>query len=294
MRHDQVISQRQDNITIIDIDHRSLYLLSWSIGLVDYQYHTFIYPAAVAAAAAVVVRNRMKSSGSLLGLMSLVGVGSITVTAFSAVPLTVRTTVASSTTSATTTTTTTTTTSLHVSRRDFWNAAVTSVALTALTGATVTTLTAAPQPANAASLNFEQVQDLLGTPDNTEGAYQGGRPTFLVEPTADFKENEAKATIFKRQQLQAKQAFSAVMDKIATDPNDETSLVQDLDEMRRLVKQGGGLPAGILKDDVIRQVRRRKAKKYWPVNCEISYQDLMDEIRIQQSPNTERNMSNPM
>jgi hypothetical protein len=142
---------------------------------------------------------------------------------------------------------------------------------------------------------------LLGTPDKTSAAFEpggannGGRPTFLVEPTDDFKANEAKATIFKRQQLQAKQAFAAVQDKITTDPNDETALASDLDEMRRQVKKAGGLPEGILKDDVIRSVRRRKSKKpkFWPVNCEIAYQDLMDEIRKQQSPNTERDMDNP-
>jgi hypothetical protein len=225
----------------------------------------------------------MKTSCSLFALMSLLGVGSNSVTAFSAAPVTVRTA-------------TTTTSALYatdgagVSRRDCWKAAATAAFVVA-TAVTV----AAPQAANAA-LTFDQVQDLLGTPEKTEKAFEpggptnGGRPTFLVEPTDDFKANEAKATIFKRQQLQAKQAFAAVQERITTDPNDEAALEADLDEMRRQVKKAGGLPAGILKDDVIRSVRRRKSKKpkFWPVKCEIAYQDLMDEIRKQQSPNTER------
>jgi hypothetical protein len=226
-------------------------------------------------------------------LLALYGVGSSGVTAFSAAPVTARTTTARTTPSAAATTTTLHATDGAVSRRDCWKAAATAAFVVATTAATT-------QNANAA-LSFDDVQDLLGTPDKTVQAFDsrapnnGGRPTFLVEPTDDFKANEAKATIFKRQQLQAKQAFAAVQDKITTDPNDETALATDLDEMRRQVKKGGGLPAGILKDDVIRTVRRRKSKKpkFWPVNCEIAYQDLMDEIRKQQSPNTERDMDNP-
>jgi hypothetical protein len=224
------------------------------------------------------------SASSVLGLLSLVGVGSSGVAAFSAAPPAVRTT------------STSTTTSLHastgsVSRRDCWKAAAAAVAVVA------TSATAAPQAANAA-LNFEQVQDLLNTPEKTAAAYDsssnsGARPMFLVDPTQEFKDNEEKATAFKRKELQAKKAFAVVQEKITTDPNDETMLLTSLDEMRRLVKRGGGLPAGILKDDVIRTVRRRKSKKYWPVNCEIAYQDLMDEIRFQQSPNQQRDMDNP-
>jgi hypothetical protein len=227
----------------------------------------------------------MKTSCSLLALLGVLGSMSSGVMAFSAASVTARTTLSKTTLHATG--------DGAVSRRDCWKAAASAAFVVAATVVTVT-----PQSANAA-LTFDQVQDLLGTPDKTEKAFEpggptnGGRPTFLVEPTDDFKANEAKATIFKRQQLQAKQAFAAVQEKITTDPNDEAALAEDLDEMRRQVKKAGGLPAGILKDDVIRSVRRRKSKKpkFWPVNCEIAYQDLMDEIRKQQSPNTERDMN---
>jgi hypothetical protein len=217
----------------------------------------------------------MKTSLSLLGLLSTVG-------AFSAAPVRVPTTTTTSSTSSTT---------LHavVSRRDCWKSVV-AAAVTATVASTVRV-----SPAHAA-LNFDQVQDLLGTPQDTAAAWSGGggRPTFLTEPTAEFKENEAKAGIFKRKQLQVKQAFTTALDKIATDPNDENALALDLDELRRQVKNGGGLPEGIVKDDVVRQIRRRKSKKYWPVNVEIAYQDLMDEIRYQQSPNKVRDVDNPM
>jgi hypothetical protein len=243
----------------------------------------------------------MKTSySSLLALMSLLAVRSM---AFSTAPVAVRT-ATPSTTTITLQAATDGADGGAVSRRDCWKAAATRTAafvVAAAATATATTAVSLPVQSANAALSYDQVQDLLGTPDKTSAAFEsggasnGGRPTFLVEPTEEFKANEAKATIFKRQQLQAKQAFALVQEKITTDPNDETALAQDLDEMRRLVKKGGGLPAGILKDDVIRSVRRRKSKKpkFWPVNCEIAYQDLMDEIRKQQSPNTERDMDNP-
>jgi hypothetical protein len=42
---------------------------------------------------------------------------------------------------------------------------------------------------------------------------------------------------------------------------------------------------GITKDQVVKQVRRRKAKKYWPTTVEVAYQDMLLELLRQQSPN---------
>lgn len=78
-----------------------------------------------------------------------------------------------------------------------------------------------------------------------------------------------------------------------TDPNEEGKLAGNMDDMRRFVKDFGGLPEGITKKDVITAIRRRKAKKFWPTNCEIAYQDLLQEIAFQQSPNTEKDADNP-
>lgn len=175
------------------------------------------------------------------------------------------------------TTTPSSTLSLNaVSRRDWCQGIA--------TGAASAILAAGSSPASAA-LNYEQVQDLLNTPAETAGASNIGRPTYLKEPTAEFKENEQKAAVFKRQQLQAKQSFVTALNKIATDPDNEDMLASDLDDLRRQVKKENGLPAGIVRDEVVRQVRRRKAKRYWPTQVEIAYQDLMNEIRFQQSPN---------
>jgi hypothetical protein len=144
--------------------------------------------------------------------------------------------------------------------------------------------------------DFDKIQDLLRSSDNTavNYDYSTGRPKYLTEPTEEFKENEIKSSDFKRQQLQQKQQFSALLQKLADDPNDETLLVQDLDQMTALVGKYAGLPLGISKDYVVQQVRARKRKKYWPTNVEIAYQSLLQEVRFQQSPNKERDMDNPM
>lgn len=219
----------------------------------------------------------MKTSWSLLGALSLSCNG---VTAFSGSAL-----------SASFRTTRSSTTAVEAvsSRRD-WCQGVAA-------GAAAVLATAASSTPASASMNFDQVQDLLGSPTDATQPYVPGvgkRPTYLTEPTAEFKENEGKASAFKRQQLLDKKAFQTSLDKITTDPNDETALVADMDDLGRKVRIAHGLPAGITKEEVVKQIRRRKAKKFWPTQCELAYQDLMNEIRYQQSPNTDnKNMDNP-
>lgn len=162
-----------------------------------------------------------------------------------------------------------------VSRRDLVTA-----------GVTAGLVAAAPWSAGA-DIDYSKVQDLLGSPDGSETQTYSpsGRPTYLTEPTEEFKRNEAKATQFKQAQIQRKKAFLALLDKLDSDPNDQELLAKDLDEMRRSIREAGGLPLGITKEELVKRIRRRKAKRYWPVQVEIAYQDLLEEIRQQQSPN---------
>lgn len=166
-------------------------------------------------------------------------------------------------------------------------------------GAALVSATRAAQAAN--EVDFGKVQDLLGQDSNSLGSsmsaeeYErqssGKRPTFLKDPTQEFKDNEEKAAAFRREQLKAKREFQTALDKLQTDPNDGGLLAKDLDELRYLVKKDMGLPEGISKDEVIKQVRRRKSKKFWPTEVEIAYQDLLYEIIKEQSPNTDRDKS---
>jgi hypothetical protein len=151
-----------------------------------------------------------------------------------------------------------------------------------------------PIVANAeGTIDYSRIQDLLGSDATTLYAppEPGKRPTYLTEPTEEFKANESKAAEFRRKNLQAKKEFADLLNRVTDAPNDEGALLAALDEMRRTVRKNAGLPIGITKEEVIKTCRRRKAKKYWPTNVEIAYQDLLAEIQYQQSPNTDRDNS---
>ena len=106
---------------------------------------------------------------------------------------------------------------------------------------------------------------LVGVPQLASAA---SRPTYLVEPTEDFKANEAKAMEFKRQQLLVKKEFVTVLDRLSTEPNNEEALVNDLAELKLLVAKTGGLPLGIKKEELFKIIRSKKAKGFWPTAVE--------------------------
>jgi hypothetical protein len=100
--------------------------------------------------------------------------------------------------------------------------------------------TSAPN-ANAAddTIDYSYLQDLLGKPGAATPLTQtyvpkGSRPTYLVDPTEEFKANEAKAMDFKRTQLEQKKSFLAVLEKFESDPNDEKLLSGGLDSLRKM------------------------------------------------------------
>ena len=125
------------------------------------------------------------------------------------------------------------------------------------------------------SVDYSKIQDLLG-PNGGDyvSQYQipegGKRPTWLTEPTEEFKESEQKAAEFKRKNLAVSKEFQTLLEAVTTSPNDETTLLRTLDSLRRLVKSNGGLPIGITKDAIIKTCRRRKSKKYWPTAVEVA------------------------
>jgi hypothetical protein len=136
-----------------------------------------------------------------------------------------------------------------------------------------------PQPAHA-DVDYSRIQDLLGPGGDYATTYSPNaaavtgttkRPTYLTEPTDEFKASEAKATEFRRKNTQVVAQFNALLEAVGSVPNDETKLAATLDQVRRLVKANGGLPIGITKDDIVKTCRRRKAKKYWPTTVEVAY-----------------------
>ena len=96
------------------------------------------------------------------------------------------------------------------------------------------------------------------------------RPMYLTEPTAEFKENEAKAADFKRQQLMAKKELMTALDKLLAEPDNEEALVKDLKDIQSLIAKVGGLPLGIKKEDMYKMIRTKKAKGFWPTSVEVA------------------------
>lgn len=118
------------------------------------------------------------------------------------------------------------------------------------------------------------------------------RPMYLTEPTDEFKDSEAKAAEFKRQQLAAKKAFTTALDKLVAESNDEDALIKDLKDIQALVAKTGGLPQGIKKEEMYKIIRTKKAEGFWPTAVEVAYQSLKAEISFQQSPNVEKDLGN--
>lgn len=94
------------------------------------------------------------------------------------------------------------------------------------------------------------------------------RPVWLTEPTEEFKANEAKSMEFKRAQLIQKAKFTKVIERLSTASKTEKELESDLYELQDLVIETGGLPLGIKKDELYKQIRRKKAQGFWPTSVE--------------------------
>ena len=146
------------------------------------------------------------------------------------------------------------------------------------------------------AIDYAKIQDLLGNTEtnnynsyNTDAATK--RPTYLTEPTEDFKQNEIKASNFKRQQLLQKQEFLKSLTAISENTSEDV-LIDNFDRMRKFVQQYKGLPQDVTKDYCVKIIRSRKRvllkEKLWTTNVEIAYQDFLLQVMYQQSPNTNR------
>ena len=120
------------------------------------------------------------------------------------------------------------------------------------------------------------------------------RPEYLTEPTDDFKESERQRDEFRRNQLIIKKKFNAVLDRLTFESKSEEELKTDLVELRQLVTSTEGLPLGIKKEELVKIIRAKKAKGFWPTSVEVAYQALTTEIAFQQSPNRDKDTANPL
>mmetsp|Transcript_21174 Transcript_21174/g.29942 ORF Transcript_21174/g.29942 Transcript_21174/m.29942 type:complete len:189 (-) Transcript_21174:375-941(-) len=129
---------------------------------------------------------------------------------------------------------------------------------------------------------------------NVSPAMAEPRPMYLTEPTDEFKASEAQRMEFKRAQLLLKKKMQDELDTLTAEKNDEDALAQDINNIRQTVIECGGMPLGIKKDDLVKQVRAKKAKGFWPTKVEYAYQGLINEIAYQQSPNKDKDVANPL
>eukprot|EP00580_Thalassiosira_gravida_P003409 CAMPEP_0201612722 /NCGR_PEP_ID=MMETSP0492-20130828/23909_1 /ASSEMBLY_ACC=CAM_ASM_000837 /TAXON_ID=420259 /ORGANISM="Thalassiosira gravida, Strain GMp14c1" /LENGTH=185 /DNA_ID=CAMNT_0048079335 /DNA_START=80 /DNA_END=637 /DNA_ORIENTATION=- len=118
--------------------------------------------------------------------------------------------------------------------------------------------------------------------------------TYLTEPTEEFKESERQRMEFRKKQLGQKAQFVKLLARLTGESSTEEELVNDLVELRALVKETEGLPLGIKKEDMYKVIRSKKAKGFWPTNVEIAYQGMKSEVAYQQSPNRDKDMENPL
>ena len=118
--------------------------------------------------------------------------------------------------------------------------------------------------------------------------------TYLTEPTEEFKESERQRMEFRKKQLELKGEFVKVLARLTTESTTEAQLIEDLQDLKTLVIITGGLPLGIKKDEMYKVIRSKKAKGFWPTDVEIAYQKLKSEVGYQQSPNTEKDLENPL
>ena len=117
---------------------------------------------------------------------------------------------------------------------------------------------------------------------------------YLTEPTEAFKESERQRDEFRRNQLIIKKKFNLVLDRLTFESKTEEEIIADLKELKALVITTEGMPLGVKKDEMVKIIRAKKAKGFWPTDVEYAYQALIREIAYQQSPNRDKDLANPL
>jgi len=132
----------------------------------------------------------------------------------------------------------------------------------------------------------------VGVPSSSKA--REPRAEYLTEPTEAFKESERQRDEFRRKQLVIKKEFNDKFAKITFDSKTEEEIRDDLEDIKALITKTGGLPAGIKKEDMVKIIRAKKAKGFWPTSLEYAYQALIRELAYQQSPNKDKDLTNPL
>ena len=114
---------------------------------------------------------------------------------------------------------------------------------------------------------------------------------YLVEPTPEFKAEEAKQAAFIAKQNKIRQSWDATFDSLSQ-ANTGELLILNLKEMTAFLAKTDGVPPGVKKIDVVKLCRSKKfVGKYainpiWTVKVEIEYQNLTRQFNRNASPTT--------
>lgn len=108
-------------------------------------------------------------------------------------------------------------------------------------------------------------------------------PEYLVDPTDEFKEEEAKMLAFSAAQRKRRGEWDGLVDKFST-TEDPSELALQLKAMKLFLQETRDLPVGFRKHDFVKVCRSkkflkgRKTKPFWTTEVEIEYQALIAEI----------------
>lgn len=108
---------------------------------------------------------------------------------------------------------------------------------------------------------------------------------YLTDPTADFKEQEAKSRAFNAAQNKARQQWDGIMGRFEGTEEPE-ELARALRDMKTFISETNDIPAGVSKRALVKSCRAkklvspksRKTKPYWTTQVEIEYQALIQEF----------------
>ncbi|KAJ1453396.1 hypothetical protein M885DRAFT_618985 [Pelagophyceae sp. CCMP2097] len=138
---------------------------------------------------------------------------------------------------------------------------------------------------------------------STEGEEEEDSPSYLTEPTAEFKEAEVARAAFRKKQAAYKAQFDVVfstfkvrLSRAGAGPNaleqvaeNDEALAAALVDVRKIILNEGGLPSGLRLTDFITLCRRVKGAAVqrggWGTPVEIEYQNLIRGIKAAENPN---------
>jgi hypothetical protein len=117
-------------------------------------------------------------------------------------------------------------------------------------------------------------------------------PTYLKEPTAEFKDELARVEAFNKYQAKVRSRWDAIIAKFEASSTPE-ELEANLKAMNALLVEIQSVPTGVKLPQLVKTCRLkkfadkkgRKRKEEWTTKVEIAYQALILEFNREISPN---------